>query len=401
MEMNTRLQVEHPVTELITGLDLVEWQLKVASGMTLPITDQKKVPLFGHAMEARVYAEDPDNNFLPGSGDIKVLRTPKEIDGQCRVDTGVRQGDVISTFYDPMISKLIVHAPDRNQAIKALYSALDDYKVVGLPTNIKFLKRVLLNKDFIDWNYDTSFIAQNYDELIGVKASKVESDLIKAQVAIANTWLSHQRRHTQKNLVADPWATKDNFRINNVAMRKVNVITGKDETAEVSSVFVQYHSANKFSVYDCDTVKDTKTVILENAEILVNPENQDELIIRTDKQQMKLPFLVSPQGEINFFDLEGQPMSYSVQGDQAANQGVEALSKADFVKSPMPGTIVKTYVKVGDKVAANSPLISLESMKMEFLLRATHDVTIKEIRVNEAQFVQMGEKMIIFEPQSE
>jgi len=127
--------------------------------MTLPITDQKKVPLFGHAMEARVYAEDPDNNFLPGSGDIKVLRTPKEIDGQCRVDTGVRQGDVISTFYDPMISKLIVHAPDRNQAIKALYSALDDYKVVGLPTNIKFLKRVLLNKDFIDWNYDTSFIA--------------------------------------------------------------------------------------------------------------------------------------------------------------------------------------------------------------------------------------------------
>jgi len=127
--------------------------------MTLPITDQKKVPLFGHAMEARVYAEDPDNNFLPGSGDIKVLRTPKEIDGQCRVDTGVRQGDVISTFYDPMISKLIVHAPDRNQAIKALYSALDEYKVVGLPTNIKFLKRVLLNKDFIDWNYDTSFIA--------------------------------------------------------------------------------------------------------------------------------------------------------------------------------------------------------------------------------------------------
>lgn len=114
MEMNTRLQVEHPVTELITGLDLVEWQLKVASGQQLPIKDQSKIPLFGHSMEARIYAEDPDNNFLPGSGQIKVLREPVQEQDKVRIDTGVRQGDVISTFYDPMISKLIVHAPDRN-----------------------------------------------------------------------------------------------------------------------------------------------------------------------------------------------------------------------------------------------------------------------------------------------
>ena len=142
-------------------------------------------------MEARIYSEDPNNNFLPGSGIIKVLREPKAIQDQVRIDTGVRQGDEISTFYDPMISKLIVAAPDRDQAIKSLYSALEDYKVVGLPTNINFLKRVLLNKDFVDGKFDTSFIAQNEDELIGVK--QVDDAIVtKAQVAIAEIWLQHR-----------------------------------------------------------------------------------------------------------------------------------------------------------------------------------------------------------------
>ena len=159
MEMNTRLQVEHPVTEMITGQDLVEWQLRIASGEKLPILNQKDIPLLGHALEARVYAEDPDNGFLPGSGLIRILKEPTKVDGQVRIDTGVRQGDQISTFYDPMISKLIVWGKDRPEAIERLYQALDDYKVVGLPTNIKFMKRVLLNETFKTGVFDTSFIA--------------------------------------------------------------------------------------------------------------------------------------------------------------------------------------------------------------------------------------------------
>ena len=174
-------------------------------------------------MEARIYSEDPDNNFLPGSGHIKVLREPAQLENEIRIDTGVRQGDTITTFYDPMISKLIVHAEDRESAIRALYSALNDYKVVGLPTNIKFLKRVLLNKSFRDWDYDTSFIALNEDELIGVKDHSASSDSLKAQVAIANVWLNHQRERTQKDLNNDPWRSNDNFRLNNVSMRKVTV----------------------------------------------------------------------------------------------------------------------------------------------------------------------------------
>ena len=299
-----------------------------------------------------------------------------------------------------MISKLIVHAEDRNSAIRALYSALNDYKVVGLPTNIKFLKRVLLNKSFRDWDYDTSFIALNEEELIGVKDHSKSSDSLKAQVAIANVWLSHQKNLTQKDLTIDPWTQTDNFRLNTVAMRKVKVQEGADEDASSSVVYVQYHSGNKFSVFTVDQVADTKEALIENAEILVNPENNDELIIRTDNEQIKLPFLVNPDGVFNFFDLEGQPLAYSVPTDEGESGEVGA-SKADFVKSPMPGTIVKHYCQVGQRVLAGEPLISLESMKMEFMVKATHDVTIKEIRVNEGEFVQMGERMVIFEQEEE
>lgn len=148
-----------------------------------------------------------------------------------------------------MISKLIVHAEDRNSAIRALYSALNDYKVVGLPTNIKFLKRVLLNQSFRDWDFDTSFIALNEEELIGVKDHQSSSDSLKAQVAIANVWLNHQRSRTQTDLAADPWRANDNFRLNNTSYRKVKVNEGNDEGASSEVLHVQYHSGNKFSVY--------------------------------------------------------------------------------------------------------------------------------------------------------
>lgn len=192
MEMNTRLQVEHPVTEMITNQDLVEWQIRVASGEKLPIINQKDIPLIGHAMEARVYAEDPDNGFLPCNGLIRVLKEPTRVDGFVRIDTGVRQGDQISTFYDPMISKLIVWGKDRPEAIERLHQALDDYKVVGLPTNIKFMKRVLMNETFKTGLYDTSFIEQNAAELLGDKPMTEETKLKRlASIALANVWFEN------------------------------------------------------------------------------------------------------------------------------------------------------------------------------------------------------------------
>lgn len=206
MEMNTRLQVEHPVTEMITGQDLVEWQLRIASGEQLPIVNQKDIPLMGHALEARVYAEDPDNGFLPGSGLIRILKEPVREEGKVRIDTGVRQGDQISTFYDPMISKLIVWGKDRPEAIERLHQALDDYKVIGLPTNIKFMKRVLLNETFKTGLFDTSFIEQNQGELLGDKPLTVEAAKKRlASVAIANAWFENAGTRFRRPQSVDPW----------------------------------------------------------------------------------------------------------------------------------------------------------------------------------------------------
>lgn len=171
------------------------------------------MPLIGHAMEARIYSEDPSNNFLPGSGKINVLREPEQSEF-VRIDTGVRENDEITTFYDPMISKLIVLADDREKAIRALHSALRDYKVKGLPTNIPFLKRVLQNSEFQSWDYDTSFIAKHEQELLNPSAT-TDEQVLKAQLAIAHQWLSL----SQKQEVQDtPWQIKDNFRVNTKAL---------------------------------------------------------------------------------------------------------------------------------------------------------------------------------------
>ena len=153
MEMNTRLQVEHPVTEMITGLDLVEWQLRIAAGEHLPLT-QDQVKITGHALEARVYAEDPDNDFLPATGVLDYLKTPAE-NAHVRVDTGVLQGDEVSVYYDPMIAKLIVWDTNRDRAINRMVSALEDYKIAGLTTNLSFLHRLANSQPFRDCQLDT------------------------------------------------------------------------------------------------------------------------------------------------------------------------------------------------------------------------------------------------------
>ena len=246
MEMNTRLQVEHPITEMITGQDLVEWQLRIASGEKLPILNQKDIPLMGHALEARVYAEDPDNGFLPQNGLIRILKEPQRVEGEVRIDTGVRQGDQISTFYDPMISKLIVWGENRNEAIERLHSALDDYKVIGLPTNIKFMKRVLQNETFKTGVYDTSFIEKNQDELLGDKPLSEEASKKRiASVALANVWFENAGKRFQRPSSVDPWSTFDNFRINHTARRDITIVEGEDKAHKLK---IEYVSENKFNV---------------------------------------------------------------------------------------------------------------------------------------------------------
>ena len=193
------------------------------------------------------------------------MKEPKRVDGQVRIDTGVRQGDQISTFYDPMISKLIVWGKNRNEAIERLHSALDDYKVVGLPTNIKFMKRVLRNDTFKTGVYDTSFIAKNQAELLGDKPlSEHEAKKRLASIALANVWFENQGNRLRRPAAVDPWNTFDNFRINHTARRDITLQEGEDKSHKLK---IEYLSETKFNV-----LMQTDKLGLENETILKHAE---------------------------------------------------------------------------------------------------------------------------------
>lgn len=394
MEMNTRLQVEHPVTEMITGQDLVEWQLRVAAGQKLPITSQKDVPLIGYSLEARIYAEDPDNGFLPQSGKIKVLREPKQLPGKVRIDTGVREGDVITTFYDPMISKLIVHADTREKAIHELNAQLENYQVIGLPTNIKFLKKVLKNPIFQSGKFDTSFIEKNEANLL--KKQKEFSYARMGTIALVKVWLETLQHRTKRIANEDPWAIRDNFRLNHQPMRDL-VLT--DDDGNESEFFVQYVNENTFNVFRKDD--DCIVPLILDGEVHMSPDKPDELVVRDDNHQYIVDFFMDPNtDEVTQLDYDGAPLKYSVKRKSLMREGEgEGGAAADHIKSPMPGTVVKVFVQPGEQVSAGQNLASIESMKMEYMIKATHDTTVSTVDIKEGQFVQMKQRMVSFAQQ--
>lgn len=230
---------------MITQQDLVEWQIRVAAGQPLPIMKQSHVPLIGHSIEARIYAEDPDQDFLPQSGTIEVLRTPTEVEEELRIDTGFVQGDTVSTYYDPMISKLIVHADDRETAINAMDHALRDYKVIGLPTNIKFLKRALKLDDFKSGQFDTGIIEKNKDELM--RSTKKYSHTRLGTMAIVQIFLESLKMRLRRTHAIDPWTQRDMWRVNHTGQRELTMVN--DETGEREIIVVEYVHENVFNAF--------------------------------------------------------------------------------------------------------------------------------------------------------
>lgn len=205
MEMNTRLQVEHPVSEMITGVDLVEWQLRIARGEKVPLK-QEDLKINGHSLEARVYAEDPINGFLPGAGTLHYLNQPTGGE-DVRVETGVRQGDDVSQYYDPMIAKLVVWGADRQAALDKMSQKLSEYRVVGLPTNIQFLKRCAESDEFqaAGAELDTGFIARHEHKLIPELRKPTLAEVASAAMAYT---------YREKPNVSDPFDVISNFRVN-------------------------------------------------------------------------------------------------------------------------------------------------------------------------------------------
>ena len=347
MEMNTRLQVEHPVTEMITGQDLVEWQLLVASGDPLPLT-QDEVHIRGHAFEARIYAEDPDNDFLPVTGTLAFLQPPEE-STHVRVDTGVRQGDEISVYYDPMIAKLIVWDESRERALQRLASALAQYRIGGTVTNLDFLYNLATSRPFVEAALDTGFIEKHRELIFHDGHQDLERELPLAALAL----LLYQQQHSGPRSAMDPfspWQDSSAWRLNEPHAHHLTLhCHQQDHEIEVEQQGQLYivRAAGRETRLQGELLGDTLHLDTEG-------HRQRGTLARTHDGFT----LYLPEGACHFHEVLPDTGTADAAG---ADAGLTA---------PMNGTIVVLLAEVGSTVAADTPLLVMEAMKMEHTIRA-------------------------------
>ena len=355
MEMNTRLQVEHPVTEAITGLDLVEWQLRVASGEALPIT-QDQVQLNGHAFEARLYAEDPLRNFLPSVGRLVHLVLPED---RARIDAGVRSGDEITAFYDPMIAKIITHGPDRAVALHRLERALAACEVVGVQTNLGLLRGIAAEPAFAAGDVETGFI--------GARPHLLEAAAAPDPVAVAAAALAILVPGAAQ---ADPWAAQDGWQLNLPSQRRVSLTCG-DVSFDIMAtpgihgwaLTWEGQTVRAESVEGgvrIDGVRHRLTVLRDGLSVVVIRDGVNLVFV--------LPDLLSPP--------------------KAAHAG------SGRVLAPIPGRVVSVLVNAGDSVTQGQTLVVLEAMKMELALTAPQDGVVRMINVAAGDMVSDGAELV-------
>ena len=374
MEMNTRLQVEHPVTEMITGLDLVEWQLRVASGERLPKL-QDELHIHGHAFEARVYAENPRNQFLPALGPINLLRTPA-VNADVRIDTGVREGDAITPNYDPMIAKLIVHGENREQALQRLALALDQYAVVGFTNNLEFLQRVARHPAFVAGDIDTGFIARHAGDLL--PPLSVPSDLALAACALIE-WFAVRdasvARATAAGEPSSPWALADAFWPNQPG-NGVDFVYSQGGAHLIVSVIAQ---GNGFLLQ------------LPNSAPCAAAEVNGECISLT-LGEVQCTARVLRSGKHRLVLLAGERYEFAAVDRYTPPEADEG--HGGYLTAPMPGSIVSVLVGVGDMVKKGQPLIIMEAMKMEHTITATLDGTVEAIYFAAKEQVKEGAELV-------
>ncbi|KAJ3411180.1 Methylcrotonoyl-CoA carboxylase subunit alpha, mitochondrial [Chytridiales sp. JEL 0842] len=396
MEMNTRLQVEHPVTEMVTNTDLVEWQLWVAAGNPLPKT-QEELQLDGHAFEARIYAENPENNFLPDTGPLTHLSFP-EASSTVRVETGVRQGDQVSVHYDPMISKLVVKGADRTAALRVLRKALDEFEVVGLNTNIEFLKRLASHPEFISGDVETGFIKKHNDSLFPPRKPASPVNLAHAALYLISqargfTTASDSALTTTPTLSTnDPWkiAPTEGFRINHSSTKVVQLLdNNKPVTVEVESTDFGR------GVYNLK-VKDAtgKVTVFEDVRVLGVGKDGD---IEADVGDRRVKGRCVRSGDklVVFFDGAKTTLQVPIEPGVAAS-AAPASASAGSVKTPMPCKISAVNVKAGDTVKKNQTLLVLEAMKMEHVIKSPKDGVIKKVYYRVGDIVGEGKNLVSF-----
>jgi 3-methylcrotonyl-CoA carboxylase alpha subunit len=375
MEMNTRLQVEHPVTEAITGLDLVEWQLRVASGEPLPLR-QDELRITGHAIEARICAENPDNNFLPATGTLHAYVLPDCVRferGPVRVDSGVRQGDAISPFYDSMIAKLIVHGDTREQALARLDQALAAMRVVGVQNNVQFLRRVLATPSFANAQLDTALIPREQALLFDQEPIGLH---LAVAAAIAQTVLvEHAQAAPAPGTWADPWSQRDDWRAYTPMQRRFDY--GFRGEAGSAALRILHDGALQLTVGG-----QTGLLQFEGA--------PDDVRLRFGDATLRCSLV--RQGEtVHIFSARGATQIELV--DLLAHAG-DHQGEGGRLTAPMPGKVVSFSVKSGDKVTKGQPLAVMEAMKMEHTIAAPADGTVAELMYAPGDQVTEGAELL-------
>ena len=378
MEMNTRLQVEHPVTEAITGLDLVEWQLRVACGEPLPLR-QDQLQMTGHAIEARICAESPDNQFLPATGSLQVYQLPahsrfERADGGVRVDSGVRTGDAISPFYDSMVAKLIVHGATRAEALARMDAALAQTHIVGLATNVQFLRHVVNSPSFTQAQLDTALIPREAAQLFNQE--KIALPLAAAAWVAQLLSAGQQAIQPDAKGWIDPWAQHDSWRSHGRSSRSLQI--------EYQGVLVQ---------------------------LQVLAERGGALKLVVSNQAFAFAFKCLPSGalDVQLADqrftahvychankahiFAGQGASVLTVVDALAHAGV-AQAEAGRLTAPMPGKVVSIAVQVGDVVHKGQALAVMEAMKMEHTIAAPADGRVLEILFAPGEQVTEGAELL-------
>ena len=359
MEMNTRLQVEHPVTEAITGLDLVAWQIRVARGEALPLT-QAQVPLNGHAIEVRLYAEDPANDFLPATGTLALYREPAPGAGR-RVDSGVEEGDSVSPYYDPMLGKLIAWGENREQARLRLLAMLDEFVLGGLRTNIVFLHRILAHPAFAAAELDTGFIPRYQAQLLPPPAALPQA----FWQAAAEAWLQGDGAVPASDDLASPWSRADGLRLGLPARRCLHLMCEGDHQA----VALEGDVASRYRLEGEQLSCEQDGVRLRHLAI----RRCQDLYLRWDGHVHR----------VTAFD----PIAEAEAG-HAHHGGLSA---------PMNGSIVRVLVEVGQPVESGSALVVLEAMKMEHSIRAPRAGKVTALFCQEGDMVSEGMSLVELE----
>ena len=376
MEMNTRLQVEHPVTEMITGQDLVEWQLRVAFGEPLP-KQQHELQIHGHALEARVYAEEPEKGFMPAIGQINYLHYPAQNDF-VRVDSGIIEGDEITTFYDPMIAKLIIWGENREAALVQMHNALSQFHVEGLGNNIAFLDRLVASDSFTHANLDTNLIQREEDYLFNT-ARQTSNELI-ASAALTELLLRSSQNKVANNPV---WQTNALWRSNVKSSYPI-----KFKLAD-QDLCIRLTSNNGTLGQSCFTADINGEKIELSGEIL----NKNLVAVELQGKKDKLAFSQSKDALTIFKNGKTYAFHY-IKNNYSAE---DSAGSEGNLKAPMPGAITQVFVTANQSVKKDEVLLTLEAMKMEYAIRAPFDGVVIASYFQKGDQVKAGDELVEFQ----